>query len=169
MFIRLVNPTNLKYSHKCFFFQRPEKYLGDIETWNKAEQQLREALLEFGKPFEVPLLVIFPLMFALPCAPGCSASSTFSIVKGSFHYIILPFLIVLAFCSALMPQKDLCDHIYFSLTCQRRNIPFFKLSWMYTLWWSPVIEYNLMMIYFIQMMVGNWLASTYFTLAYMLF
>uniref|UniRef100_A0ACD5TAB8 Uncharacterized protein n=1 Tax=Avena sativa TaxID=4498 RepID=A0ACD5TAB8_AVESA len=35
------------------FFQRPEKYLGDIETWNKSEQQLREALLEFGMPFEI--------------------------------------------------------------------------------------------------------------------
>ncbi|KAG2564356.1 hypothetical protein PVAP13_7NG129600 [Panicum virgatum] len=33
---------------------RPEKYLGDIETWNKAEQQLTEALNEFGKPWQVP-------------------------------------------------------------------------------------------------------------------
>lgn len=36
-----------------FFLQRPEKYLGDIETWNKAEQQLTEALNEFGKPWQV--------------------------------------------------------------------------------------------------------------------
>ncbi|XP_039775717.1 threonine--tRNA ligase, mitochondrial 1-like [Panicum virgatum] len=32
---------------------RPEKYLGDIETWNKAEQQLTEALNEFGKPWQI--------------------------------------------------------------------------------------------------------------------
>ncbi|KAM0843029.1 hypothetical protein ACQ4PT_057977 [Festuca glaucescens] len=32
---------------------RPEKYLGDIETWNKAEQQLTEALVEFGKEWKV--------------------------------------------------------------------------------------------------------------------
>ena len=36
------------------FFQRPEKYLGEIDTWNKAEQQLTEALNEFGKPWKVP-------------------------------------------------------------------------------------------------------------------
>ncbi|XBJ10184.1 hypothetical protein VPH35_015105 [Triticum aestivum] len=37
----------------CRESQRPEKYLGDIETWNKAEQQLAEALDEFGKPWEI--------------------------------------------------------------------------------------------------------------------
>ena len=42
------------------FFQRPEKYLGDIETWNKAEQQLTEALVEFGKEWKVPY---FPSVF----------------------------------------------------------------------------------------------------------
>jgi len=31
---------------------RPEKYLGDIETWEKAEKALEEALNEFGKPWE---------------------------------------------------------------------------------------------------------------------
>ena len=28
---------------------RPEKYLGEIETWNRAEKQLEEALNEFGQ------------------------------------------------------------------------------------------------------------------------
>ncbi|KAK9724251.1 hypothetical protein RND81_05G058500 [Saponaria officinalis] len=32
---------------------RPEKYLGDIETWNKAEAALTEALDEFGKPWQL--------------------------------------------------------------------------------------------------------------------
>ncbi|XP_009794575.1 threonine--tRNA ligase, mitochondrial 1 [Nicotiana sylvestris] len=31
---------------------RPEKYLGDLESWNKAEDALAEALDEFGKPWE---------------------------------------------------------------------------------------------------------------------
>ncbi|RWW17692.1 hypothetical protein GW17_00018369 [Ensete ventricosum] len=33
--------------------QRPEKYLGDIETWDKAETALSEALNEFGRPWQV--------------------------------------------------------------------------------------------------------------------
>lgn len=33
--------------------QRPEKYLGDLETWEKAEAALTEALNEFGKPWQV--------------------------------------------------------------------------------------------------------------------
>ncbi|KAF0932622.1 hypothetical protein E2562_010492 [Oryza meyeriana var. granulata] len=48
----------INYVYKIFGFKyelelstRPEKYLGDIETWNKAEQQLTEALNEFGKPW----------------------------------------------------------------------------------------------------------------------
>lgn len=44
---------NVAYLSFFFFLQRPEKYLGDIETWNKAEQQLTEALNEFGKPWQV--------------------------------------------------------------------------------------------------------------------
>nr|BAJ93554.1 predicted protein [Hordeum vulgare subsp. vulgare] len=50
----------IDYVYKIFGFQyelelstRPEKYLGDIETWNKAEQQLTEALNEFGKPWKI--------------------------------------------------------------------------------------------------------------------
>lgn len=42
----------------CYFrFQRPEKYLGDLETWDRAEKDLKEALLEFGKPFDVCVLL----------------------------------------------------------------------------------------------------------------
>lgn len=33
--------------------QRPEKYLGDIETWEKAETALADALNEFGKPWQI--------------------------------------------------------------------------------------------------------------------
>lgn len=36
--------------------QRPEKYLGDLETWEKAEAALTEALNEFGKPWQVLLI-----------------------------------------------------------------------------------------------------------------
>ncbi|CAO2140628.1 unnamed protein product [Urochloa humidicola] len=50
----------IKYVYEIFGFKyelelstRPEKYLGDIETWNKAEQQLTEALNEFGKPWQI--------------------------------------------------------------------------------------------------------------------
>ncbi|KAJ8616915.1 hypothetical protein MRB53_013101 [Persea americana] len=32
---------------------RPEKYLGDIETWEKAETALSEALDQFGKPWQI--------------------------------------------------------------------------------------------------------------------
>ena len=32
---------------------RPEKYLGDIETWNSAETQLRQSLDEFGRGWEL--------------------------------------------------------------------------------------------------------------------
>jgi threonyl-tRNA synthetase len=31
---------------------RPEKYLGDIEIWESAENQLREALDKFGKEWK---------------------------------------------------------------------------------------------------------------------
>jgi len=33
--------------------QRPEKYLGEIETWNRAEKALEDALNAFGKPWQV--------------------------------------------------------------------------------------------------------------------
>ena len=36
-----------------FLMQRPEKYLGDLETWEKAEASLTEALNEFGKDWQV--------------------------------------------------------------------------------------------------------------------
>uniref|UniRef100_A0A0D9X2N7 Probable threonine--tRNA ligase, cytoplasmic n=1 Tax=Leersia perrieri TaxID=77586 RepID=A0A0D9X2N7_9ORYZ len=49
----------INYVYEIFGFKyelelstRPDKYLGDIETWNKAEEQLTEALNEFGKPWK---------------------------------------------------------------------------------------------------------------------
>lgn len=32
---------------------RPEKFLGEIETWNRAESQLQQALDSFGYPWKV--------------------------------------------------------------------------------------------------------------------
>ncbi|ONK78917.1 uncharacterized protein A4U43_C01F980 [Asparagus officinalis] len=50
----------ISYAYKIFGFTfdlelstRPEKYLGDIETWDKAEDALKEALNEFGKPWQI--------------------------------------------------------------------------------------------------------------------
>ncbi|KAG5059285.1 hypothetical protein JHK87_000314 [Glycine soja] len=37
----------------CRESQRPEKYLGDIATWDKAESALKEALDDFGKPWQL--------------------------------------------------------------------------------------------------------------------
>lgn len=34
----------------------PESHMGDLATWKKAEAALKEALIEFGKPWEVLLL-----------------------------------------------------------------------------------------------------------------
>ncbi|KAJ6846204.1 threonine--tRNA ligase, mitochondrial 1 [Iris pallida] len=50
----------ISYVYKIFGFTfelelstRPEKYLGDIETWDKAEAALTDALNEFGKPWQI--------------------------------------------------------------------------------------------------------------------
>jgi threonyl-tRNA synthetase len=32
---------------------RPEKFLGEIDTWNRAENQLEQALNSFGSPWRV--------------------------------------------------------------------------------------------------------------------
>jgi threonyl-tRNA synthetase len=41
------------YDFRLELSTRPEKYLGDIETWNKAEKALEEVLNEFGRPWKV--------------------------------------------------------------------------------------------------------------------
>ncbi|KAG8381368.1 hypothetical protein BUALT_Bualt06G0115000 [Buddleja alternifolia] len=50
----------ISYVYKIFGFTfdlklstRPEKYLGTLESWEKAEAALAEALNEFGKPWEI--------------------------------------------------------------------------------------------------------------------
>ncbi|XP_022152398.1 threonine--tRNA ligase, mitochondrial 1-like isoform X2 [Momordica charantia] len=50
----------IQYAYNIFGFTfelklstRPEKYLGDLETWEKAEAALTEALNEFGKPWQI--------------------------------------------------------------------------------------------------------------------
>ncbi|KAJ3693405.1 hypothetical protein LUZ60_008885 [Juncus effusus] len=50
----------IDYAYKIFGFTyelelstRPEKYLGEIETWDKAEAALSDALNEFGKPWKI--------------------------------------------------------------------------------------------------------------------
>ncbi|PWA69679.1 threonine--tRNA ligase, mitochondrial 1 [Artemisia annua] len=44
--------TGLTRSAICAENLRPEKYLGDLETWDKAEMALADALKEFGKPWQ---------------------------------------------------------------------------------------------------------------------
>ncbi|CAH2034270.1 unnamed protein product [Thlaspi arvense] len=39
------------FSYELKLSTRPEKYLGDIETWDKAEEALKKALVAFGKPW----------------------------------------------------------------------------------------------------------------------
>ncbi|KAK4263264.1 hypothetical protein QN277_028701 [Acacia crassicarpa] len=50
----------INYAYTIFGFTydlklstRPEKYLGDLSTWEKAETALKEALDEFGKPWQI--------------------------------------------------------------------------------------------------------------------
>ncbi|KAF2325343.1 hypothetical protein GH714_026832 [Hevea brasiliensis] len=50
----------IDYAYKIFGFAyelklstRPEKYLGNLETWGKAEDALKAALEEFGKPWQI--------------------------------------------------------------------------------------------------------------------
>ncbi|KAM0054258.1 putative threonine--tRNA ligase [Helianthus debilis subsp. tardiflorus] len=50
----------INYAYDVFGFTfelklstRPEKYLGDLETWDKAEKALEDALNEFGKPWHI--------------------------------------------------------------------------------------------------------------------
>nr|XP_010913364.1 threonine--tRNA ligase, mitochondrial 1 [Elaeis guineensis] len=50
----------LNYTYHIFGFTfelelstRPEKYLGDIETWDQAEAALTDALNEFGRPWQI--------------------------------------------------------------------------------------------------------------------
>ena len=50
----------LSYVYKIFGFEfklylstRPEKYLGTIDMWDRAESQLKQSLLKWGKDFEV--------------------------------------------------------------------------------------------------------------------
>ncbi|KAF9621888.1 hypothetical protein IFM89_028476 [Coptis chinensis] len=50
----------IKYAYDIFGFTfelelstRPEKYLGDVESWDKAEAALKAALDEFGRPWQI--------------------------------------------------------------------------------------------------------------------
>jgi threonyl-tRNA synthetase len=50
----------INYTYDVFGFTfdlklstRPEKFLGDVETWDKAEAALTDALNEFGKPWQI--------------------------------------------------------------------------------------------------------------------
>ncbi|CAI9112323.1 OLC1v1012760C1 [Oldenlandia corymbosa var. corymbosa] len=50
----------ISHAYKIFGFTfdlklstRPEKYLGELETWDRAEAALTEALNEFGKPWQI--------------------------------------------------------------------------------------------------------------------
>nr|XP_043627753.1 threonine--tRNA ligase, mitochondrial 1-like [Erigeron canadensis] len=41
------------FTYELKLSTRPEKYLGDLETWDKAEKALEGALNEFGKPWQI--------------------------------------------------------------------------------------------------------------------
>lgn len=50
----------LDYIYSVFGFKyqlelstRPPKYLGSIEDWNQAEDQLKQALVKFGRPYKL--------------------------------------------------------------------------------------------------------------------
>ncbi|KAI3944482.1 hypothetical protein MKW92_044966 [Papaver armeniacum] len=51
-FIRYVYDI-FGFSFELELSTRPEKYLGEIETWDKAERALTEALNEFGRPWKI--------------------------------------------------------------------------------------------------------------------
>lgn len=42
----------LGFTFELMLSTRPEKYLGEIETWNRAERSLEDALNAFGKPWQ---------------------------------------------------------------------------------------------------------------------
>ncbi|CAA7029500.1 unnamed protein product [Microthlaspi erraticum] len=44
--------TIFGFTYEIKLSTRPEKYLGDLETWDRAEESLKEALLESGKTFD---------------------------------------------------------------------------------------------------------------------
>ncbi|KAK2636427.1 hypothetical protein Ddye_031219 [Dipteronia dyeriana] len=45
--------TVFGFTYELKLSTRPEKYLGKLETWEKAEADLTEALNEFGKPWQI--------------------------------------------------------------------------------------------------------------------
>lgn len=49
----MVRSTTSFIVSETRILQRPEKYLGDLGTWEKAETSLTEALNEFGKDWQV--------------------------------------------------------------------------------------------------------------------
>lgn len=49
------------FSFKLKLSTRPEKYMGSIETWDQAEEQLKQALTKFcGNDWSKSVSVIFP-------------------------------------------------------------------------------------------------------------
>ncbi|XP_027360727.1 threonine--tRNA ligase, mitochondrial 1 isoform X3 [Abrus precatorius] len=51
-FINYVNDI-FGFTYELKLSTRPEKYLGDFATWEKAESALKEALDDFGKPWQL--------------------------------------------------------------------------------------------------------------------
>lgn len=45
--------TTFGFTYQLNLSTRPEKYLGDIETWNEAEKALTDSLNEFGRPWKL--------------------------------------------------------------------------------------------------------------------
>ncbi|CAL9147853.1 unnamed protein product [Musa hybrid cultivar] len=92
---------------------RPEKYLGDIETWDKAEAALSEALNEFGRPWQVRnLMYLMDLLIALKPYLSGRQSSVFkgsSLRKwiSSFRYLLCSYNVIFFL---LMPK--ICYHLH---------------------------------------------------------
>lgn len=42
-----------EFKYKLELSTRPDEFLGNIEDWNKAEEQLESALKKFGKEYKI--------------------------------------------------------------------------------------------------------------------
>lgn len=53
--LQLIEETYTIFGFKLYYFlsTRPEKYLGTVEIWDRAEGELKQALEKFGKKYEI--------------------------------------------------------------------------------------------------------------------
>ena len=48
-----MTATIYRFTYELELSTRPDKYLGEIEVWEDAESRLKQALDEFGAPWEL--------------------------------------------------------------------------------------------------------------------